>query len=84
MFKKRRLFLKPKPNYEADDYIEFCETSLLYEPPFTKTLSEVQLKAYFDTKARTEHLQQFGSHGKDYKRYGRSSHQDQYQRKERE
>ena len=45
--------MKPKPNYEADDYIEFTaesESNLIYEPPFTKDHPKNELKPFIDAK----------------------------------
>ena len=48
-FKRQRIFIKPVPNYNASDYVEFkgeSEDFLIYEPPFTKSLTDDQLKLY--------------------------------------
>ena len=52
-FKKQRIFIKPMPNYKATDYIEFkgeSEDFLIYEPPFTKSMTDDELKAYVGNK----------------------------------
>ena len=49
IFKRQRIFIKPVPNYNASDYVEFkgeSEDFLIYEPPFTKSLTDDQLKLY--------------------------------------
>ena len=57
MFERQRIFIKPVPNYAATDYIEFkgeSEDFLIYEPPFTKSMSDDQLKAYIENKLELE------------------------------
>ena len=49
--------MKPKPNYEVNDYIEFtaeAESFLIYEPPFTKDHSDDELRKYIDAKLNIE------------------------------
>ena len=52
-YKRQQAFVKPKPNNEVDDYIEFTaesESNLIYEPPFTKDHSKNELKQFIDAK----------------------------------
>ena len=52
-FKRQRVFIKPAPNYGANDYIEFkgeSENILIYEPPFTKSKTEDQLREFIGEK----------------------------------
>ena len=51
--KDREFFIKPAPNYDANDYIEFkgeSENILIYEPPFTKSKTEDQLREFIGEK----------------------------------
>ena len=50
---KDRVFIKPAPNYGANDYIKFkgeSENILIYEPPFTKSKTEDQLREFIGEK----------------------------------
>ena len=50
---KDRVFIKPAPNYGANNYIEFkgeSENILINEPPFTKSKTEDQLKEFIGEK----------------------------------
>ena len=50
---KDRVFITPAPNYDANDYIEFkgeSENILIYEPPFTKSKTEDQLREFIGEK----------------------------------
>ena len=52
-FKRERIFIKPKPMYEANDYIEFTaesERKLIYEPPYTQNLTDEELSKYVETR----------------------------------
>ena len=44
-YKRQRIFIKPIPNYEDDDYPDII-SSYLYEPPFTYTMSDDDIKVF--------------------------------------
>ena len=55
-FKRQRIFIKPVPNYNASDYVEFkgeSEDFLIYEPPFTKSLTDDQLQLELDISSNS-------------------------------
>ena len=49
-FKRQRVFVKPIPNCEAEDYIDVIDwkTEALYEPPFTQELEDNVIKSYIE------------------------------------
>ena len=44
-YKRERVFIKPRPNYDAEDYPELI-SAFLHEPPYTLMLTDDEIQAF--------------------------------------